>query len=156
MHLTRFGFNTAVLIWLLPLVGIDLNGNTNAIGAESDYFYYKFLLDGLLCLWAGWQLFRPQTATKAQAQARAADKSDEVVSFDNISAFEYMYCALLALYAAANFFYLHSVNKSATGAMSMGSLVWSILSLVICILACVQFWHLKSGAIVELKKKVVQ
>jgi hypothetical protein len=38
----------------------------------------------------------------------------------------------------------------------MGTLIWSILSIAVTVLAAIQFYRLKSGTLVELKKKVIQ
>ena len=156
MHLTRFGFNVIVAIYLAPLVLIDFIGNTFSTGDSSDYYYYKAIFDGILLVYAFWQLFRGETAHVENAQTRKSTASDEVIGFENIGAIEYIYCALLSLYAAANWFFLHLINKQATGIASMGSLIWSLLSVAVCVLAAMQFWHLKSGTIVALKKKVIQ
>ena len=157
MHLTRFGFNTLVLFYLAPLVLIDIAGNTFSTGATSDFYYYKSMFDGLLVAYCCWQLFgAKQTAHIDTARNRTFDKNDEVVGFENIGAIEHIYCGTLCLYAALNWYFMHSLNAAATGVVSIGTLVWSFLSIAIAILSAIQFYHLKSGAIVELKKKVLQ
>ena len=157
MHLTRTGFNVLVAIWLMPLIAIDIVSNTLETGATSDLYYYKSMADGVLICYALWQaFFRPATASASSARARQADKNDDVVAFESIGGAEYIYCALLFLYSVANWYFLHGVNKSSTGVVSIASLIWSFLSLGIAILSAIQFWNLKSGAIVELKSKVVQ
>ena len=156
MHLTRFGFNVLVAIYLLPLILVDFIGNMMSTGATSDYYYYKCIFDGLLFAYACWQMFSGETAHVNTAKTRKLDTADEVIGFENIGAMEYIYCALLSIYGAVNWFFLHQINANATGAVSILTLVWSILSIAVTILAAVQFYHLKSGAIVELKKRVVQ
>ena len=156
MHLTRFGFNTIVAIWLLPLLFVDIIGNTVSTGIQSDYYYYKAIFDGILMCYAVWQLFREPTAHIETAKNRKADSTDDVVAFESLSSIEYIYCAMLSGYGALNWYFLHEVNKQATGIMSMTTLIWSIVSVAVCVLSAVQFYHLKSGAIVELKRKVIQ
>lgn len=114
------------------------------------------IFDGFLFAYACWQMFNGQTAHINTASARKKDSTDEVIGFDNIGAVEYIYCALLSAYGAANWYFLHQINANSTGAVSVLTLVWSILSIAVTVLAAVQFYHLKSGAIVELKKRVVQ
>lgn len=157
MHLTRFGFNMLVSVYLAPLVLIDIIGNTLSEGSASDYYYFKAFLDGLLLAFAVYQLSRgSETATIASARARANDHRDEVVSFENISAIEWIYCLILSGYSAVNWFFLHDMNKHSQGLVSMGTLIWSFVSIVVAILAGIQFYRLKSGALVELQKKIVQ
>lgn len=156
MHLTRFGFNSLVLVYLVPLLLIDFVGNTVFTGSESEYFYYKSLLDGCLVAYAIYQLTRPATATRSTAQQRIDDHNDDVVTFDNLGKLEYIYCIFLSAYSAVNWFFLHELNKLSTGITSTATLVWSILSIAVALLAAVQFYHLKSGSIVELKKRIIQ
>jgi len=159
MHLTRTGFNAIVALYLLPLVIVDFFGNTFATGVESDYFYYKTIFDGLLFVYACWQMFREPTAHVNTAQARTNNTTGgdaDIIGFENLGAIEYIYCAALCLYALVNWYFLHTVNKTSTGMMSIATLVWSIMSIMIAVLAAVQFYHLKSGTIVELKKRVIQ
>ena len=52
MKLTRTGFNILVMVWLAPLVLLDLIGNSISTGSESDYFYYKMIADGILFAFA--------------------------------------------------------------------------------------------------------
>jgi hypothetical protein len=156
MHLTRFGFNMLVIIYLAPLLFIDLIGNMMYTDAQSDYFYYKALLDGCLLAYSIYQLTRPATTSLSNAKARAVDTMDEIVSFESLGAMEYIYCLMLSAYSAVNWYFLHDLNKHSTGLVSMGTMIWSILSIAVAVVAIVQFWHLKSGNIVELKKKVLQ
>jgi hypothetical protein len=156
MHLTRAGFNLAVVIWLLPLVLVDFIGNTTSTGMWSDIYYFKCIFDGLLVAYALYQMFLPATANIKEARARVQNRSDDVVEFENLGAIEYIYCGSLCLYAAGNWFFLHQINITSTGLLSIMTLAWSILSVVVAIVSAVQFWHLKSGSIVELKKRVIQ
>jgi hypothetical protein len=156
MHLTRAGFNLVAAIWLAPLVIVDFVGNTVSTGIWSDVYYYKCIFDALILAYAVYQMTRPSTANIKTARAQVADHNDDVVAFENLSAIEYIYCGTLAVYAAGNWWFLHGVNANSTGMLSVITLVWSIFSVVVAILAGIQFWHLKSGAIVELKKRVIQ
>lgn len=157
MHLTRFGFNSIVAVYLLPLVLIDIVGNTISEGLASDAYYYKAFMDGVLLFFAVYQMMRgAETATRSDAHDRQIDHSDDVVSFENISALEWGYCLVLSCYAAVNWWFLHDLNKHSQGITSVGTLVWSLLSIAVAIMAGIQFYRLKSGAIVELKKKVIQ
>ena len=156
MHLTRFGFNVVVLVYLVPLVFLTFVGNTVTEGTLSDVFYYGTMGLGGLILFAGYELFHGQTASISVAQGRQSDHKDEVIGFENVGAYEYIYCAVLVLISGGCWFWLHDINKHSTGILSMASLAWSFMSLLIAVLSAVQFWHLKSGTIVELKKRVVQ
>jgi hypothetical protein len=156
MHLTRFGFNALVAVYLAPLLLIDLIGNMLFTDAQSDYFYYKAILDGCLLAYAFYQLSKPPTATIKAAQAKVNDRNDDIASFEDLSSIEYIYCLLLSAYAAVNWWFLHDLNKHSTGLVSMGTLIWSILSIAVTVLAAIQFYRLKSGTLVELKKKVIQ
>jgi hypothetical protein len=156
MNLTRFGFNVLVTIYLAPLLLIDLIGNMLFTDTQSDYFYYKAILDGCLMAYALYQLNKPPTASVAKAKMAVADDTNNIASFEDLGAIEYIYCLLLSAYAAVNWWFLHDLNKHSTGLVSLGTLIWSVLSIAITVLAAVQFYRLKSGAIVELKKKVLQ
>lgn len=156
MKLTRFGFNALVAVYLAPLVLIDVIGNMMFTGNQSEYFFYMAILNSCLVAYAIYQLSRPPTATITAAQQRVRNTNDDVVTFENLGAIEYIYCLILSAYSAANYFWLHSVNKEAVGLMAFATLVWSVMSIGIAVLSLIQFWHLKSGAIVELQKKVIQ
>lgn len=157
MHLTRMGFNLLVVVYLAPMALIDFIGNSTVEGAMSDYYYYKFILDSLLVAYAIYQAFFSGTTSHIDtAKARVSDHADEVVSFEKIGSIEYIYCALLSIYAAANWYFMHDINKNSTGLLSMATLIWSFLSIAIVIISVIQFYHLKSGKIVELKKRVMQ
>ena len=156
MHLTRFGFNALVAIYLAPLIIIDLIGNMMYMDAASDYFYYKAMLDGALIAYSIYQMTRPATTSISNARQKAINPNDEVVSFENLGAVEYVYCILLCAYSLANWYFLHDLNNHSIGLVSTGTLIWSVLSLAVAVLAAIQFYHLKSGTIVELKKRIVQ
>lgn len=157
MHLTRTGYNILVAIWLGPMVLMDLWGNTVETGAQSDYFYYKMMADGLLIAYAVWTVFSAaETTSRSRAQDREEAHDDTVVGFESLGAWEYIYCALLTVYAGVCWYGLHQINKDSTGIESMLSAIWSFVSIAVAILSAVQFYHLKSGALVQLKHKIVQ
>jgi hypothetical protein len=73
MHLTRFGFNLLAVIYLAPLVLIDIIGNMTATGSESDWYFYLSAFTGLLLAYGVYQMvWGDETATVATAQARKA------------------------------------------------------------------------------------
>lgn len=156
MHLTRLGFNMIVIVYLAPLLAIDILGNTMSVGISSDYYYYKAIFDGLLLVYAAYSVFQGPTASVNDARARVHSTEDDVVDFSQVGAIEYVYCLMLSAYSAVNWYFLHDINKASTGLMSMGTLIWSLLSVAIAILAFIQFYNLKRGKIVELRKKIVQ
>ena len=157
MHLTRLGFNLFVVAYLAPLVFMDIAGNTLSTGAASDFFYYKSMFDGVLIAYALYEAFaKGATASVSAAKARVADAQDDVVNFGQIHSIEWSYCLLLSVYAAVNWYFLHGINKESTGFISIATLVWSFVSLAVCILAAMQFYNLKSGKIVELRKQILQ
>jgi hypothetical protein len=156
MHLTRLGFNVVVMIYLAPLIFLDVIGNTMATGSSSDYYFWLLIVDGGLFAFALWQSFAAQpTANIHTARAAVADPNDEVMSFENLSSVEYIYCGILVLYGVANFFILHALNKQVTGIESLATLIWSLASIIIAVVAAIQFYHLQKGNIVALKKQVV-
>jgi hypothetical protein len=157
VHLTRFGFNLVAAIYLAPLLLIDIVGNTMSEGDTSELYFFKTAFDGLLLAFGIYQMFRGgETTTISNARARQTDHRDDVVSFENLGSIEWMYCALLSAYALVNLYFLHDINKHSTGIVSLGTLVWSFLSIVLAVLAGIQFYRLKSGAIVELQKRIAQ
>lgn len=155
MKITRFGFSLLVLIWLVPVALIDIYGNTVNTGQTAQLYYFATLFDGLLGAYAAFQLFRPETADRGWAQNRVNDPSDTVVEFVNPSAIEWIYCAILAVYALVNFYADYRMNTEATGLASIASMLWSYVSIAVAIVSGIQFYHLKSGSIVELKHKAL-
>lgn len=155
MKLTHTGYNLVVAIWLAPIVLFDFIANTIYTGRESQIYYFKCMLDAVLLLYALYTAYSADTASVASARARTAAKDDSVVSFENVGAWEYIYCGLLVLYAGGNWYSLFQMNSNSTGIISVAALIWSILSLVVGFLSMVQFYHLKSGAIVQLQHKVM-
>lgn len=157
MHLTKFGFNSLVIVWLIPALLMDVLGNTTATGAESDLFYWKSIFDALLCAYAVWQIFGGEELhTVSDARRRVNDHRDEVVSFENLGALEYIYCGVLVLVALVSWWFHHQVNLNSTGLISIASLVWSWLDIAVAIVSGIQFWKIKSGAVVSLTKRLVE
>lgn len=156
MKLTRLGFNVLVLCWIAPIIFYDVIGNTLSIGMMSDLFYYKAMFDGLLAAYAAYLASQGgSTMSREQAAKRVADAADAVVDFKNLSSAEYLYAAALCVYALFNWWSLHGINKASTGIESLVSLIWSFVSIIVSLLAAVQFYHLKSGAIVQVTNKLV-
>lgn len=157
MILTRFGFNVVVLVWLVPMLAIDVYGNTTTTGISSELYYYAAIFHGLLALFAGYQLTRKsELMTEAKAKSKVADPEDAVVSFKHLGAGEFVYCGVLAVSALVAWWCHHALNKDSTGAMSVVSLLWSWLDILIAGLAGFQFHKLKSGAIVQVAHKIFQ
>jgi hypothetical protein len=157
MHLTRTGFNAIVLVWLVPAIIMGFVGNATATGIASDIYYWMTLLSVALALYAGFQCYRPDnTMNASEAQRRQDDHHDDsVVSFTNIDAIEYVYCGVLVVLALGSWWFHHSVNKDATGLLAMASMIWSWLDLIVAGVAGLQFWRLKSGAIVAVSRRLV-
>lgn len=157
MKLTRYGFNRIVLIWLLPLGIIDVIGNLNTTGYMSDVYYFKVIFDGLLILFAGYMaFFAGETMTRGDAHVARLDPSDTVAEVGDIGNLEHIYCALLVVVALGSWYVHHDINRNSTGIVALASLIWSFLDLIVAVLAGLQFWHLKSGAIVNVSRKMVQ
>jgi hypothetical protein len=156
MHINRFGFNLVAAIYLAPLIIIDIVCNGIYEGAQSDFYFFKAGLDGILIAIAVYYLFQAPTASVANARAKVNDRNDEIVSTAAIGAIEWIYCLILCLYSIANFIWLHAINRSVTGFLAPCTLIWSFLSIAVAALAALHFYHLKSGAIVELQKRITQ
>lgn len=58
MHLTRKGFNSIVLVWLVPALAMAIYGNTVSTGSASDIYYTMTGITAALILYALFQLFR--------------------------------------------------------------------------------------------------
>lgn len=156
MYLTRTGFNTAAIIWLIPCFFVAVYGNTVSTGFTSDIYYLMTGVTAALILYALGQLFRKgETVSLQEARRRQQDANDSVVSFENLGSIEYIYCAVLFVLAVGSWWFHHDINKSATGFLSIATLIWSWVDLLIAIIAGFQFYKLKSGAIVEVSKKLV-
>jgi hypothetical protein len=156
VHLTRFGFNSIVLVWLVPALIMSIYGNTVSTGVASDIYYWMTGIDAGLILYALFQLFRSDdTMSVKEAARRKNDSHDEVVSFENLGSIEYIYCAVLVILAVGSWWFHHSINKDSTGILSIATLIWSWLDLLIAVVSAFQFYRLKSGAIVEVSKKLV-
>lgn len=156
MHLTRFGFNAIVLVWLVPAIIMGFIGNATTEGTTSDIYYWFTLFSVALAIYAGIQCFREDNTMSAhEASRRRDDHRDDVVSFENIDALEYIYCGVLVVLALGSWWFHHSVNKNSTGLLSVATMIWSWLDLIVAVVAGLQFYRLKSGAIVSVTKKLV-
>lgn len=156
MKLTRYGFNLMVVVWLVPVVILDMVSNASTSGDASEVYFVKTLIDGLLIAFAVFMAFLSgKTATKANAELEVKDTSNNITSFENVASWEYIYCGVLVVYALINAWGLHAINRDSTGIVAFLSLIWTFASLAVAIFAAIQFYHLKSGDIVRLKKKIV-
>jgi hypothetical protein len=144
--LARFGFNLLVAIYLAPLIVLQILANSEATGRQSDMHYYAALATALLLGYAVWGLLtdkRTMSHRQVDGEAGAA----------NLGSADHVYCVFLALFAAVNWYVLYQANRDMTGLPSIGTLVWSFMSLIVLILALVQFWNMKSGRLVKLTRK---
>lgn len=51
-----------------------------------------------------------------------------MIGFEKLGAAEYLYCALLVVYAGLCWYSLHDINKNTSGIESLASLIWSFVS----------------------------
>lgn len=155
MKLSRFGFNLLVAIWLLPMLLLDVYGNTTTTGVTSDVYYYAAIVHALALFYAGFQCWRKsETSDLKHAKAAVADAENTVVSFEQLGALEYVYCGGLVVVALASWYLHHKTNADNTGFVSLASMVWSMLDIVVAILAGIQFWRIKSGSLTQLVRKM--
>ena len=145
--LTRFGFNLLVAVYLAPLIVLQLLANSEATGGESDIHYYAALATALLLGYAVWSLL----TDKGTMPHRQVDQIDGEASAANLA--DHVYCVVLALFAVVNWYVLYQANRDMTGLPSIATLVWSFMSLIVLILALVQFWNMKSGRLVKFTRK---
>jgi hypothetical protein len=147
--LTRFGFNLLVAVYLTPLIMLQILANSDATGGQSDMHYYAALTTALLLGYAVWGLL----TDKDTMSHRQVDQIDGEASEPNLGYVDDVYCVILALFAAVNWYVLYQANRDMTGLPSIATLVWSFMSLIVLILALVQFWNMKSGRLVKLTRK---
>ena len=145
--LTRFGFNLLVAVYLAPLIVLQILANSEATGGKSDMHYYAALTTALLLGYAVWGLLTDKD-TMSQV-----DQIDGEASGANLGSVDHVYCVILALFAVVNWYVLYQANRDMTGLPSIATLVWSFMSLIVLILALVQFWNMKSGRLVKLTRK---
>ena len=153
MRLSRKGFNFLVLVWLAPAIAMAMYGNTVSTGATSDLYFWATGIFAALALFAIVQFSRGDYASNDAK--RRASATDDLVSLDNIGAFEYIYCAVLALVAVGSFFYHHHVNKEAEGVLSVVTLLYSYFDLLIAGVSGLQFWRLKADSVKAAAKGLV-
>jgi len=147
--LTRFGFNLLAAVYLAPLIVLQILANSQATGGESDRHYYAALATALLLGYAVWGLL----TDKGTMSHRQVDQIDGEASAANLGSADHVYCVILALFAAVNWYVLCQANRDTTGWPSIATLVWSFMSLIVPILALVQFWNMKPGRLVKLTRK---
>jgi hypothetical protein len=147
--LTRFGFNLLVAVYLAPLIVLQIFANSEATGGTSDMHYYAALATALLLGYAVWGLL----ADKGTMSRRHVDQIDGEASAANLGSADHVYCVILALFAVVKWYVLFQANRDMTGLPSIATLVWSFMSLIVLILALVQFWNMKSGRLVKLTRK---
>ena len=137
--MTRFGFNVMVVVYLIPLLLIDIAGNTISTGSTSEMYLWKTIFDAALVCYAIYELFTDSGTTSASAASRRVDNhTDTVIGFEKIAGIEYVYCLFLAVYAAINAYLLHGINHDSAGITSIASLIWFVLSLGVTVLAAVR------------------
>jgi hypothetical protein len=147
--LTRFGFNLLVAIYLAPILMLQILANSEATGGESDMHYYAALATALLLGYAVWGLL----TDKGTTSHRQLDQIAGDASVANFGSADHVYCVILALFAVVKWYVLYHANRDITGLPSIATLVWSFMSLIVLILALVQFWSMKSGRLVKLTRK---
>jgi TIR domain len=145
--LVSFGFNLLVAVYLAPLIVLQILANSEATGRQSDMHYYAALATALLLGYAVWGLL----TEKGTMSHRQVDQIDGEASAANLA--DHVYCVILALFAVVNWYVLYQANRDMTGLRSIATLVWSFMSLIVLILALVQFWNMKSGRLVKLTRK---
>ena len=84
---------------------------------------------------------------------RQADRIDGEASAAYLGAADHVYCAVLALFAVVKWYALYKANRDMTGLPSIVTLLWSFMSIIVLILALVQFWNMKSARPVKLTRK---
>jgi large-conductance mechanosensitive channel len=135
---------------------LDLWSNASVTGDSSEVYFIKALIDGLLIAFALFMAYgMGKTATRERAAIEVKDTSNNITAFENVASWEYIYCGVLVVYALLNAYGLHAINRDATGIAAFLSLIWTFVSLAVAIFAAIQFYHLKQGDIVALKKKIV-
>jgi hypothetical protein len=142
---TRFGFNLLVAVYLAPLIVLQILANSEATGGESDMHYYAALATALLLGYAVWGLL----TDKGTMSHRQVDQIGGEVSAANLRSADHVYCVILALFGVVNWYVLYQANRDMTGLPSIATLVWSFMSLIVLILALLQFWNMRSGRLVN-------
>jgi hypothetical protein len=149
--LTRCGFNLIVAIYLAPLLVIQILENVETSGAASDLHYFAALATALLLGYTVWSM----VADKGTVSRRVAalDEAEGEASAAKLGTADHAYCIILGLYALVNWYVLYRINHVTTGLISFATIVWSFMSMIVLILAAVQFWNIKSGRLVTLSRK---
>lgn len=156
IRLTQFGYKVTVAIWLAPLLGIALWGNGHSQGLLSDAYAFSAFICFALMVYSviGAYQMSGQTATRQDAQNRVNDRNDAaVLSFENLSTWQWMYCLLVAILAAAATIASYSMNRNAEGLLATFFLIYTVVNAAIAWVSFSQFWAIKSGKIVELSNR---
>lgn len=99
--------------------------------------YYAALATALLLGYAVWGLL----SDKGTMSHRQVDQIDGEASAANLGSGDHVYSVILALFAVVNWYVLYQANRDMTGLSSIATLVGSFMSLIVLILALVQFWN---------------
>lgn len=156
LRLTQFGYKVTVAIWLLPLLATALWGNAHSSDFTSDVYAISALICLALLAYSiiGAYQMSGQTATRQSAQQRVSDRADAaVLSFENLSAWQWIYCLIVTVLAAISAVAHYRMNRQAEGIVATFLLVYAAVDAVIAIVSFNQFWAIKSGKIVELSNK---
>ena len=115
------------LVYLIPLLLINVYQNTISTGTWSDFYFWLTGLSAFLALWAANDLFKwlPEAKT-----------------------FEWIYAGLFTAYAGGNFFFLKFINNTSTDfIISPFALLWSFLSIGIVVVSGLRFWNLRQNVV---------
>lgn len=165
--LSRFAYHATVAVWLCLLCLIDVMANSMLDGIMSDVYFYKVFFDAILIWWTVLYIKEDLSGTVVAATSTAARRnappSDplsergraEVVHID-LGKSEYVYYGFLAVYGLGNLFFHHAINKSSTGALSFGTLIMSIVDMLVTIVAIYNFWQVASGKLVRIQQQLNQ
>lgn len=125
--MNKTSYSIISLVYLVPLLGINLYENTINTGAWSDFYFWLTGLSAFLALWAANDMFK---------------------WLPEVKAFEWIYAGLFTLYAGGNFFFLKFINNTSTDFLvSPFALFWSFLSIGIVVVSGLRFWNLRRDAI---------
>lgn len=164
--LSRFGYHATVIVWLAFLCMVDVIANSTMDGIMSDVYFYKVFFDATLIAWTYLYIKEDLSGTVVKAGSTAARRSTpsdplsdrghaEVVHID-LGKSEYIYYGFLTVYGLGNFYFHHSINKSSTGALSLGTLILSMVDILVTVVAIYNFWQVASGKLVRIQQSLNQ
>jgi hypothetical protein len=157
LRLSQFGYHTLIAVWLFPIMCMAFIGNATSTGIASDFYAIASVFTVSLFGFASWSAYlnRSGTATVAAAQSRAASHDDAaVVSFENLSAWKWVYCLLISIIAATSAVTHYIMNRESQGILATALLIYAVIDILIGLISFKQFWDIKSGQIVQLSNKV--